>query len=218
MANVVTNPTADQTIQSFNLLPASGNATQSLGKSGAPWNATLGIQNKAVVWADQFPGADAGVQINNAIAALPTITVSGTAYPAGVVMLHGFASTQPVWSTPVAITSPFVSLIGPGKGALQFQVNNSSGTVSAPVEILSLRPGNVGAAVNIFDGPTISGFSMVNGQQDYLIAMSIGDALPLQVMSVSMALFGQWPRLFSQRTNFSGRRGYRSPPRSIRKK
>jgi hypothetical protein len=42
MANVVTNPSEDQSIGSDNLLPASGNPTgQSLGTSAAPWNAVL---------------------------------------------------------------------------------------------------------------------------------------------------------------------------------
>lgn len=38
MANLVTNPTADQTIDSHNLLPASGNTTQGVGSTAAPWN------------------------------------------------------------------------------------------------------------------------------------------------------------------------------------
>jgi Chaperone of endosialidase len=42
MANVVTNPSSDQTIQSHNLLPASGNTTQSLGSASATWNAAFG--------------------------------------------------------------------------------------------------------------------------------------------------------------------------------
>ena len=41
MANVITNPTADQSIVSHNLLPASGNTTQSLGLTTAPWNSVL---------------------------------------------------------------------------------------------------------------------------------------------------------------------------------
>ena len=80
MANVVTNPTADQTIQSFNLLPASGNTTQSLGTSSAPWEASLDsadiqtavIQNlNSVLNAADFMGSDIGAQVNAAYLALP---------------------------------------------------------------------------------------------------------------------------------------------------
>ncbi len=38
---VLLNPTSDQTISAFNLLPAAGNTTQSLGFQGALWNANL---------------------------------------------------------------------------------------------------------------------------------------------------------------------------------
>jgi len=41
MANVVTDPTADQSIVSYNLLAATGNTTQSVGSAAAPWNAVL---------------------------------------------------------------------------------------------------------------------------------------------------------------------------------
>jgi hypothetical protein len=38
---ILSNPTGDQTIYEFNLLPANGNTTQSLGFQGAQWNAVL---------------------------------------------------------------------------------------------------------------------------------------------------------------------------------
>lgn len=38
---ILKNPAADQTISAFNLLPANGNTTQSLGSTSAPWDAVL---------------------------------------------------------------------------------------------------------------------------------------------------------------------------------
>jgi hypothetical protein len=63
MANIVTNPTADQTIQSFNLLPAAGNTSQSLGTASAPWDAAVGTVNTIILYANNFPGATLGAQI-----------------------------------------------------------------------------------------------------------------------------------------------------------
>jgi hypothetical protein len=63
MANVVTNPTADQTIQSFNILPAAGNTSQSLGTASAPWDAAVGTVNTNILYANNFPGATLGAQI-----------------------------------------------------------------------------------------------------------------------------------------------------------
>jgi hypothetical protein len=76
MANVVTNPTADQSIGSHNLLPASGNTSQSLGSTAAPWNASLGAADikslNGVLNAFDFPGSDIGGRVNAAITALGT--------------------------------------------------------------------------------------------------------------------------------------------------
>ena len=84
---VLKSPSADQTVTADNLLPASANTTQSLGLSTARWNALLGTAdiksiNKIVNAAD-FPGSpDIGLQVQNAIAALPS--AGGTVYiPAG---------------------------------------------------------------------------------------------------------------------------------------
>jgi hypothetical protein len=72
MANIVTNPTADQSIQSHNLLPASGNTTQSLGNSSAPWNGSFNnfaVKTlESILFADQFGPGDLGARINAAFA------------------------------------------------------------------------------------------------------------------------------------------------------
>jgi hypothetical protein len=71
---VLLDPSADQTIEQFNLLPAAGNTTQSLGAVGAPWNAVLNnVSVKSLenaLFADQFSGADIFAQANSAAASL----------------------------------------------------------------------------------------------------------------------------------------------------
>jgi hypothetical protein len=73
---VVKNPTGNQTITTNSLLPASANTTQSLGLSGSRWAASLGTTDamslNGVLNATDFPGADIGAQVNNAVAALGT--------------------------------------------------------------------------------------------------------------------------------------------------
>jgi hypothetical protein len=109
MANIVTNPTADQSIQSDNLLPASANTAQSLGTSAARWNATLGsvvVENlNTVLYADQFPGSTADAQIAAALAALPST--------GGIVDARGLTGAQSCSANPFAsYTGSGVLLLG----------------------------------------------------------------------------------------------------------
>jgi hypothetical protein len=119
MANVVTNPTADQSILSDNLLPAASNPAvtgQALGSSSAPWQDSyinLKVSN-AIVYADQFPGSDAGAQIANALAALPS--------EGGIVDARGLAGTQS------SSLNPFANYSGPGV-LLLGQINLSISTM-----------------------------------------------------------------------------------------
>ena len=96
---VVESPSADQTITADNLNPATSNTMQSLGLSTARWNASLGTADiksmNGVLNATDFPGADIGAQVNNAIAALGTS--GGQIYiPAGT---YAFSNTiyLPPW-------------------------------------------------------------------------------------------------------------------------
>lgn len=116
MANIVTNPTADQTIQSDSLLPASGNTTQSLGGSAATWNAvfntasTSNLNSVLVVDGVNF------TSIQAAISALPS--GGGTVFlPAGTYTLAS------------AITFPNtgISLVGVGVGATIINTALTSG-------------------------------------------------------------------------------------------
>lgn len=131
--------------------------------------------------ASQFPGNDAGAKINSAISALPVIPVNGVNYPAGTVILDGLGGT-PVWTTPVSITSPFVSLKGPGASPLQFNYTGGNGTAGAPIVLLSLRTG----IVSTFQGQTISGFSFLGHGQSYVIATSIGDTIPFRLRDIEI--------------------------------
>jgi len=88
MANIITNPTADQTIQLHNLLPASGNTSQSLGSSAAPWNAALLQLNGGTVICLTGTGDPYGGLIQNAINALPSAGGVIDARAAGVAAVH----------------------------------------------------------------------------------------------------------------------------------
>jgi hypothetical protein len=86
MANVVTNSTADRTIPSANLLPASRNTSQSLGNPAAPWNVTLvaklGQLNGGAVICLTGSSDPYGGLIHNAISALSASGLSGGAIDA----------------------------------------------------------------------------------------------------------------------------------------
>jgi hypothetical protein len=71
MANVITNPNADQTISSHNLLPAVGNITQSLGSSPAPWNIYSNFQQSDSIIVLAGSGDPYGGLISAAISGLP---------------------------------------------------------------------------------------------------------------------------------------------------
>jgi hypothetical protein len=97
-------PSANQTIASYDLLPASGNTSQSLGLSSAPWLATLyslTVQNNIatetlgtnVVFANQMSGTDLGAQINAADMLL------GSSPGAIVITESGTVSTAPTISS-----------------------------------------------------------------------------------------------------------------------
>jgi hypothetical protein len=79
MANIVTNPSANQQILDYDLIPATGNTTQSLGDSTALWDAALGsatsgaLNNIVHVDGVVYPFTQAGVQ-----AAIDAATNSGS--------------------------------------------------------------------------------------------------------------------------------------------
>jgi hypothetical protein len=84
---ILSNPTGDQTIYEFNLLPANGNTTQSLGFQGAQWNAVLRDVSISGTLADNqgFQGFQGEVLTSTSVGVqweYPTniggITVSGT--------------------------------------------------------------------------------------------------------------------------------------------
>jgi hypothetical protein len=148
---VTTNPVADQTILSNNLLPASGNTTQSLGSSLAPWNAVLGVvqaQNfEKTLYADQFPGSDIGAKIN---AAYASVVPAGAT--TGGVRIKVPAGTYP-FSTPIVFNAGNggtngtwgVVLEGDANGTI---LNFTGGTLAAPITAISMTySGQVGSGI-----------------------------------------------------------------------
>jgi hypothetical protein len=106
MANVVTNPTADQQITLHNLLASNGNMTQSLGTPSAPWNLFVNQLNGGTVICltgstDPYQGL-----ISNAISALPSSGGTIDARAAGVSAVAQ-GNIDPG-------TTPVVILLGPG--------------------------------------------------------------------------------------------------------
>jgi len=114
MANVVTNPTANQTITAFDLNPASGNTTQSLGISGSAWNAVLGqttISNlNNVIYVD-------GIKYTTIQAAINALPSTG-----GLVFIP--AGTYTI-SSAITIPNSNIVLQGAAKGATIIQSNQS---------------------------------------------------------------------------------------------
>lgn len=123
---VLLSPSADQTITVHNLLPASANTTQSLGLSGARWNASLGTLDatsiNGTLNAADFSGSDIGAKINAAYAVCAARTpLGGRIYvPAGA---YSF-STPIVFST---ANTPVV-LEGDPAGATTLTFTPTSGT------------------------------------------------------------------------------------------
>jgi hypothetical protein len=135
MANIVTNPTANQTIQAYDLLPAASNPAitgQSFGESGAPWQASyINLQmGNAVVYADQCPGSDAFAQINYAQTLLPGGT-PGSVCGSGTVDARGFGAGLQNVSTQLIVgaTGNPVNLIVDAN--TNFTINIKNSTVDA---------------------------------------------------------------------------------------
>jgi hypothetical protein len=132
MANIVTNPTANQTIQAYDLLPAGSNPAvtgQSFGESGAPWQASyINLQvGNAVVYADQCPGSDAFAKINYAQTLLPGGT-PGSVYGSGTADARGFGAGVQNVSTQLIVgaASNPVNLIVDANTNFTIDIKNSS--------------------------------------------------------------------------------------------
>ena len=108
-----------------------------------------------MVWlyADQFSiGSDIGAQINAAIAALPLIG----GLSAGVVSLEAFSGTMNL-STEVVISSPYISIVGPGKHLLTIQSSVNGDTFFVAQNPFSTTPSGV------LSGFSVAGTGTANG-------------------------------------------------------
>lgn len=96
---VSTAPSADQTINAFSLLPASGNTSQALGSSSARWNlyANAVMLNNVIHVGGSIAG-DIGAQVNAAYAALP--------FPGGRIVIDPKTDgTNYNFSTPIVLAT-----------------------------------------------------------------------------------------------------------------
>ncbi len=111
---VLKHPSADQTIDQFNLLPALGNTTQSLGSSSAPWDAvlddlTIKTRGNLTNSGNYVSGTNEylssllnNININTELGGSPNATIAltgGSATPAGATVTNsigvgGFANSM----------------------------------------------------------------------------------------------------------------------------
>jgi hypothetical protein len=167
---VVKTPTADQTITIHNLLPSTSNITdQSLGSSTARWYASLAtlsvVSLDGVLYADTFPGADIGAQVNAAYLALPST--------GGTILLPG--GDLP-YTTPIlcATNQKPVKIKGQGEGGTTLVYQASTGTainidtgtsslISSLEDIRLIGPSATGSTIGVLIGDTNgSGTVMMN--------------------------------------------------------
>src|SRR2546426_43519 len=114
-------------------------------------------------YCDRFPAGDFGEQVMKCVAALPTID----GRKAGVADLTGFAGQTPRQTSPVVITSPYVSVEGPGSGALQITC-----AVKATCWTVSAHPFTVARAGKL------KGFSLLGQSENAnAIGLHIGDLI-----------------------------------------
>ena len=129
-----------------------------------------------IIYASQYAGADIGAKINAALADAANCPSDGT-YKHCVIMLP--QSTSSVWSTPVVVTSPYVSIIGQGKSQSTF-----SCTVNGDCLRVYTLP---------FDGPqtggTFQGFSLIGTGTSLGVGLHIGDITGVNLIDLGMYNF-----------------------------
>lgn len=136
-------------------------------------------------------GADIGVQLNAAIARLPLFN----GYSAGTVRLTGYFGIQAT-STTVTVTSPYLSIVGPGSGALVIQYNGTGDFLRINTSPFSTTQAG-----------KISGFT-INGTSGGRSGIHIGDIIGMELDDIVISAFtgasasGLW---FDNVTNWTER-------------
>jgi len=182
---VIKTPTADQTITIHNLLPATSNITdQSLGSSTARWYASLAtlsvVSIDGVLYADTFPGADIGAQVNAAYLALPST--------GGTIILPDINTS---YTTPIVCNTNFkpVKIKGQGSPATSLNYTPSTGIainidtgvsthMSALEDFQLIGPSAVGSTTGIVIGDTNGSGSVMFSMSRVLVA-AFGTGLSL---------------------------------------
>lgn len=165
---VVLAPTGNQSVTVGDILPASGNSTQALGSTAAPWNIQARSLN-TVLFAENFSGADIGAKINAAHTALPS-TGGKIVLPAGSQSMStavNFATaSKPVLVAGSVAGSTVLNYSGTGaaftfncdQGAGGMQNLSIVGPGSGGSTTGILVGGTNGAAHHVFDGLRIESF------------------------------------------------------------
>jgi len=170
----------------FNTITVSGGGSLSGTFTGNPTfsgnvdfsGSVIAKEIETVLYADQFPGSDIGAKINNAIAALPTIT-SGQTYSAGIISLVGYSGQSVTQTTTVNLNSPWVSIIGPGSGSLMI---NYTGTGDAFRATLN---GNF----SVTQAGQISGFYLNGNSNTNACGIHYGDIIGLTLEDLVISNF-----------------------------
>lgn len=127
-AAVLKAPTGDQAIASNNLLPASGNTTQSLGSTAAPWNATLRTQN-TIVYADAFASLQAAhdaLGSNGGTVVIPVGTFSGAVAISKPNVIFRGSGAGTIITAAASGTSSIITVTGANCRISDFRVNGQA--------------------------------------------------------------------------------------------
>jgi hypothetical protein len=152
MANVVTNPTADQTIGSHNLLPAAANATQSLGSSSARWVANLIASTVGSLDNIIFVDGITYTTIQSAIDQLPVnggVVVCPPGYTETIskTIILGDGSSKAVILRLMANVN--LTLTGSLFSGSAFVIHNNSGIVGDIPNALGTSPRKAGCVISL---------------------------------------------------------------------
>lgn len=129
-------------------------------------------------YADQYCAGslDVGLCINNTLAAIPTIA----SYKYGTIRLDGFAAgTAWVWNTLVTISSPGISIKGPGSAALQITASVLTG------DHLRIQTSPFIASL----AGEFEGFSLVGGSQSNAVCIHLGDIIGAELHDIRCSNF-----------------------------
>lgn len=218
------NPGADQTINDHSLLPASGNTTQSLGSSSAPWNAYLNTTTAIDLTAPKLNNVltvdgTTYANIAAALSALPTnggVVVCPPGYRETISSQITLGSSSQNVLLVLSVDTILTCSISDGTSSM-FSIHSGSGIIGNKTGQLSSRAGgavislsstaNVVNVIETADNPqssiTLSGFTIdnVNGgdcSNAFIYLLNLNDASILR--DLKGAYFPNYGMLISSTT------------------